>query len=250
MNLIPCAVAAVLLLSLCACASPGRAASDIKAGTMLQRTVAMADGAHRFAIWIPANYDPKVAAPCVVFLNGSGECGTDGAKQTTVGLPPAAKADPAQWPCVIVMPQKPVQAAEWEEYEPLVLACLAGAERELNIDRKRVTLTGLSQGGHGTWMIGARHPELFAALAPVCAYGHPTTVAPRVKGKPVWAFHGEKDDVVPVDETRRMIAALRQANQEPEPKITLYPDANHNCWDKAYREEGLGEWLLAQRLER
>jgi predicted peptidase len=241
----PVALSLLLIVCVSACAGPHRGpASDVKPATLIARTVSVEGTPHRFAIWIPAAYDPKTPSPCVVFLHGSGECGTDGLRQTAVGLPPAAKADPQQWPCVIVMPQKPVQAAEWEEYEPLVLACLEQAKRELNIDAKRVSLTGLSQGGHGTWMIGARHPELFAALAPVCGYGHPNTVASRLKGKPIWAFHGEKDDVVPVEETKRMIGALR--GNQPEPKMTLYPDANHNSWDQAYREAGLGSWLLAQ----
>lgn len=241
------ALSLLLLVWVAACAAPhGRPASEVKPATLLQRSLTVEGAPHRFAIWVDPTYNPKTPSPCVVFLHGSGECGTDGLRQTTVGLPPAAKDDPRQWPCIIVMPQKPVQAAEWEEYEPLVLACLDQAKRELNIDAKRVTLTGLSQGGHGTWMIGARHPELFAALAPVCGYGHPTTVASRLKDKPVWAFHGEKDDVVPAEETRRMIGALRDQHSRPEPKLTIYPDANHNSWDKAYREAGLGEWLLAQ----
>lgn len=230
---------------MCACATQ-HARPDVQPATLLERSVTVDGEPHRFAIWVPAGYDPRTPSPCVVFLNGSGECGTDGLKQTTVGLPPAAKADPQQWPCIIVMPQKPVKAAEWEEYEPLVLACLDDAKRELNVDARRITLTGLSQGGHGAWMIGARHPEIFAALAPVCGYGHPNTIAPRLKDRPVWAFHGEQDDVVPVDETKRMIAALRHLNSRPDPKMTIVPDAKHNSWDKAYRDCGLGQWLLAQ----
>jgi predicted peptidase len=247
MSNIALSLSVMLMVCVAACSAlHNRSASDIQPATLLQRSVTLDGEPHRFAIWVPASYDPRTPAPCVVFLNGSGECGTDGLKQTTVGLPPAAKADPQQWPCIIVMPQKPVQAAEWEECEPLVLACLDDAKRELNIDAKRITLTGLSQGGHGTWMIGARHPEIFAALAPVCGYGHPTTLAPRLKNKPIWAFHGEKDDVVPVDETKRMIAALSRDHQQPEPRMTLYPEAKHNCWDQAYRDAGLGQWLLAQ----
>jgi predicted peptidase len=240
--------ATLWVLCIGACASSQPKSPDIKPAALLVRSITVEKVAHRFAIWVPAGYDPKVASPCVVFLHGSGECGTDGLKQTTVGLLPAANADPAQWNCVIVMPQKPVQAAEWEEHEALVLGCLEEARRELNIDARRLSLTGLSQGGHGTWMIGARHPEVFSALAPVCAYGHPTTVAPRLVGKPVWAFHGEKDEVVPPDQTKRMIDALRANRQSPEPRLTLYPDLNHNCWDRAYREEDLGRWLTAQVL--
>ncbi|MES1210942.1 MAG: dienelactone hydrolase family protein [Acidobacteriota bacterium] len=240
-------ISALLLLTLCACASQGTA-NDIKPGTLLERAITAQGAPHKFAIWVPASYDASKPNPCVLFLHGSGECGTDGHKQTTVGLFPAATADPKQWACVIVMPQKPVESAEWEEYEPMVLAELAEARRELNIDPHRISLTGLSQGGHGTWIIGARHPDLFSALAPCCGYAHPNTVAPRIAGKPIWAFHGEKDDVVNPEETRRMVAEVKALHKAPEPRITLYPDLNHGCWDRAYRAEGLGQWLIAQKL--
>ena len=96
-------------------------------------------------------------------------------------------------------------------------------------------------------MIGAHHPDLFSAFAPCCAYGDPTLVASKLAGKPVWAFHGEKDDVVPPADTKRMIEAIRAQHKSPDPKLTLYPDANHNCWDNAYNNENLGLWLLHPR---
>jgi predicted peptidase len=244
---------ALLLLPACA-SQPAR--PNIQPSTLLERTVTINNEPHKFAIWVPANYNPKTPTPCVLFLHGSGECGSDGLKQTTVGLLPAAKADPAQWPCIIVMPQKPTQQSEWEDHDLLVLACLTSAQHELNIDQHRTSLTGLSQGGHGTWTIGARHPDLFCALAPVCGYVHmrhgaaapaldpdqPATLKPLTH-KPIWAFHGEKDDVVPPEESKHMIAALKQIHTTPEPRLTLFPDANHNSWDAAYRTVNLGQWL-------
>ena len=54
---------------------------------------------------------------------------------------------------------------------------------------------------------------------------------------------GEQDNIVPPEESKNMIAALKHNHQTPEPRLTLYPTANHNSWDKAYREENLGQWL-------
>ena len=34
---------------------------------------------------------------------------------------------------------------------------------------------------------------------------------------------------------------------QPVVGLTVFPAANHNAWDPAYRESGLAEWLLAQR---
>jgi predicted peptidase len=124
----------------------------------------------------------------------------------------------------------------------------------------------MSQGGHGTWVLGARHPRLWAALVPVCGYGDagfddPSArlppgvfvgpadeLAAPLAAMPVWAFHGEADTIVPVTQTEELVAALRARGGEP--KVTLYPGVEHDAWDRAYREEELPRWLLAQRRAR
>lgn len=215
------------------------------------REVIMDGTAHRVALRVPADYDGTRPWPLVVFLHGSGECGTDGVRQTQVGLGPAMAARPEQWPCLALMPQKPSEAEEWEEHEDLVLAAVADVRASFNIDPDRIALTGLSQGGHGVWVLGARHPDLFSCLAPVCGYGRVRTVAPRVAALPVWAFHGLRDDVVDPGETTAIIQGIRRqrqaAGQDPAgARLTLYPDAGHNSWDAAYAEPELPGWLLGQ----
>lgn len=211
-----------------------------------------------WAVWLPAGYDRTRAWPCVVFLNGSGESGTDGLRQTQQGIGPALLAHPERWPCIVVLPQKPREDEEWEEHEALVLGALRAAQRTWRIDPERVALTGISQGGHGAWMIGARHPELWSCLVPVCGYGRARTAAPRVAKLPVWAFQGLKDDVVDPREPERIVAALRELQQaagiaagDPRAaRLTLYPDLGHDCWDAAYGDSTLPAWMLAQRRAR
>lgn len=48
-----------------------------------------------------------------------------------------------------------------------VMRCLAEAKKRFAVDDDRVYLTGDSMGGHGTWAIASRHPDLFAAAAPI-----------------------------------------------------------------------------------
>ena len=48
-----------------------------------------------------------------------------------------------------------------------ILRCLKEAQALLSIDENRTYLTGDSMGGWGTWHVATRHPELFAAIAPV-----------------------------------------------------------------------------------
>jgi predicted peptidase len=53
-----------------------------------------------------------------------------------------------------------------------------------SVDESRIYLTGLSRGGFGTWEFAVSYPDLFAAIAPVCARG--ISGIERVKDIPVW----------------------------------------------------------------
>jgi predicted peptidase len=174
------------------------------------------------------------------------------------GLGPAIQWDAARWPAIVVFPQKPSPASEWESHEAAVMALLERVRDEYNVDGARIYLTGMSQGGHGTWILGARHPELWAALAPVCGYAGarfagagagtatPASLAGTLRTIPVWAFHGADDVVVPVAEATAMIDALKAAGAAPAPRLTIFPGVDHGSWDPAYRGSGLAEWLFAQ----
>ena len=75
----------------------------------------------------------------------------------------------------------------------------------------------------------------------------PYTATARKIGKtPVWVFHGEADPVVPVTESRQMVAALKAAGGNV--RYTEYPGVKHESWDNAYAEPDLFPWLLAQKL--
>lgn len=228
---------------MCGCAAGHRASSTNSEGPALAwRSADTERGPVRYAVLLPAGYSHARTWPAILFLHGKGECGTDGVRPTHVGLVPAALANPDRWPFVIIIPQKPTQESAWIDHEAMVMAVLDDAGRELPIDAARIYLSGLSQGGAGTWDLAASHPELFAAIAPVCGYGDPASLAPALRAMPIWAFHGEKDDIVAPERTRAIIAAIERAGGTP--SATYFPDANHNSWDAAYATPELPRWLL------
>jgi Predicted peptidase len=210
----------------------------------LLRTITLDDTEHRYIAFVPPSYDPAKKWPVIVFLNGAGECGTDGFKQAAVGLGSAVMQNAEKWPYVILFPQKPTRQTRWLDHDALVLGVLDKALSEWSLDPNRVYLTGLSQGGFGTWDIGSKHPERFAALAPICGGASNPAALAALKDMPIRVFHGEADPTVPVERSKAAVEGVKAAGGGANVTLTTYPGVGHNSWDKAYRDEGLWEWFL------
>jgi predicted peptidase len=118
--------------------------------------------------------------------------------------------------------------------------------KTLKVDPTRVWLTGLSMGGNGTWMAASLEPELYAAIVPICGWGDFFLVL-RLKEVPVWAFHGALDPAVPVAKSQELVDSLKTIGAKP--KLTIYPDAGHDSWTKAYDDPELWDWLVKQKRE-
>ncbi len=218
----------------------GEAEGGITKG-FLFKSIKHGDETFRYVLYVPEAYDGSKPWPTILFLHGMGECGTDGIKQVGVGIGKAILEHVERWPFIVIIPQKPVPVQLWMHYEPELLEILAATRRDYRVDDSRLYLTGLSQGGFGTWGLAAKHPDLFAAIAPICGGGAAST-APALKEMPIWAFHGEADDTVSPKLSTDMVAAVKAAGGDA--TLTLYPGVGHNSWDKAYGESGLWEWLL------
>jgi predicted peptidase len=126
------------------------------------------------------------------------------------------------------------------------LSILAEVQKSYKVDPKRIYLTGLSMGGFGTWSLATKYPDRWAAIVPICGRGDPKQ-AEKIKDLPCWCFHGDADPVVKVEGSRAMIKALKAAGGKP--KYDEYPGVGHNSWDRAYGNEELYKWFLAQKLK-
>ncbi len=239
------------------------------AGEFQPRSAEIGGRLVRWQVYVPdAVLRGEAESPLVVlFLHGRGESGTDGERQMDIGLPKAIR-ERGDFPAVVVLPQTP-RRAWWgdERVAAAAIHALDAAMAEFGGDPDRVYLTGLSLGGYGTWAFAYREPDRFAALVPVCGGvspgrrsrlgvpdWHPAAVHPEdpwtetaraLRDVPIWIFHGADDRTVPAEESRRMAAALEAAGSPP--RYTEYAGVGHDSWVRAYREDGLYEWLFAQR---
>jgi predicted peptidase len=200
-------------------------------------------------------YEPQsdAALPVILFLHGAGESGIDDVAPTTVGLGPAIVRHPERFPAIVVFPQAS-RGYGWQGFNlSAAVAALDDVERAGNVDRSRVSVTGISMGGYGTWLLAIQQPTRFAAIVPVCggfdanAAAMPiNAAAERIASIPHWVFHGDADNIIPVDRSRSMVRALRAAGAEV--RYTEYPDVRHNSWDRAYAEPELMPWILSKKL--
>lgn len=196
--------------------------------------------------------------PLVLFLHGRGECGKDNFMQLRyVGPLFLDSANRDNNACFVVVPQCPVKQfwaniyngrLQPEPSKPMkgVIDMLGKLRRDLPVDKNRFYVVGLSMGGYGTWDLIARYPEMFAAAAPICGGGDATTGI-NIKDIPIWAFHGAQDNIVPVEQTRKMIEAIKHAGGSP--RYTEYPQVMHDSWNNAFGDPEFLPWLFSQKRD-
>jgi predicted peptidase len=195
-----------------------------------------------FLLYLPREFGrEKKEWPLILFLHGAGERGSDLEKVKTHGPPKLLEKE--DFPFIVVSPQAP-EGAGW--MPDLLNALLDEVIERLPVDRDRIYLTGLSMGGFGTWRLAIEHPERFAAIAPICGGGEAYRVC-RLKNLPVWAFHGAKDNVVPLKAQEEMVEALKQCGGNV--KFTVYPEAGHDSWTETYANPELYRWFLEHRRQ-
>ena len=218
-----------------------------EAGKFVEHTTRLPSGdTARFKVWVPASFAPDRYWPMVVYLHGKEESGTDNARQTEVGLGPVLRSGRRLWPGLVVFPQKPEADVLWSAREDVVLGVLAATRAAYPVDVKRIYLTGVGQGGEGTWSIAAEHPDMFAAVVPVGGWTDaPDSVARALRTTPVWLFHGRKDTVVPAAKAQKIAGALH--NDGHPPRITIITGDAKEAWTRAYNRRDLPKWLFKWR---
>ena len=196
---------------------------------------------YRYLLHLPKGSEKKVTKekwPLLVFLHGRGERGNNLRLVKKHG--PAKLAEVREMKFIVVSPQCPTTDLWWK---PKIVAGLVDSViKKYPVDKDRVYLTGLSQGGFGTWATAAEYPKKFAAVAPICGGGK-VSWAHNYGKLPIWNFHGTRDRVVPVALSHKMLKAVKAAGGNV--SFTEYPDKGHDCWTVTYDNPKLYQWFLS-----
>ncbi|MCE9557685.1 MAG: dienelactone hydrolase family protein [Armatimonadetes bacterium] len=199
-----------------------------------------------YVVYVPHNYHELMPIPALLFLHGRGESGEDGLRPLIHGPANSIVRNRENWPMLVVMPQKLREEDLWPSQTDFLNAILTRVESEFDVDPSRRYLSGLSQGGHGTFTLARNLHWEFAAIAPICGWCDPAKAGVELVKTPIWAFHGAVDTVVQPTGSILAVEAIRAAGGEP--KMTLYPNVGHNSWELAYGDPELPKWLLSHAL--
>jgi len=262
------------------CASPAGTV-DGPGGPAIRWHSSSFDGSLQpYALYVPASYDAARSWPLVLSLHGySSDHILNLRRVFGRGDSPDepechAKTCFPKLPDVGFLVASPYGFGSlWYEgpAEMEVLDVLADVCASCNVDPDRIYLTGLSMGGGGTWHLGVRYPDLFAAIAPVCApadyrlfvsHEHPLpafedellsarsplTLAGNLMHVPAKIFHGAEDDVVRPVHSRMMAARLRELGCHVE--HIEFPDVDHDAWTPAYADASVFNWFRLFRRTR
>lgn len=200
---------------------------------------------YKYLSYTPKDYavDTMKLWPLIIYLHGGSDRGTDLNKLYSQGIPDQIYRG-REFPFIIISPQCPehirFSTDHWFE----------NFYKEINaryrIDTNRVYLTGMSLGGSGTWYLAAKYSDLFAAIAPMSGFTSNLDFINENIGKlttiPIWAFHGKIDQVVPFEETERIIKKLKGKNKDL--KFTAEPEVGHWINWLVYPNQELYDWFL------
>jgi poly(3-hydroxybutyrate) depolymerase len=171
-----------------------------------------------YRVFVPKAYDGSKNVPLVVALHGLGDNEDGWMDRYQKQLPALAE----KYEYIAVSPlgyradgfygfsygNDPASRRKQELSEQDVMQVLARVRQDYKIDSSRIYLMGHSMGAIGTWFLGAKYPDTWAALGAIAGTGNPQSVE-RMRHIPQFVVHGDADPTVPVAGSRNMVAAMK-----------------------------------------
>ena len=218
-----------------------------------------------YRLYVPFDYNPNKKYPVLLALHGAGERGNDNLANLKYILPQMfSVSDSPVRDSIIVVPQCP-EGNQWVDWPwshgsynsefikisnelKTVMNIMKTVTGEFSTDSNRYYVVGMSMGGYGTWDLLVRYPKFFAAGVPICGGGDPGA-ATKIVDMPIWTFHGNADDIVPVSGTRNMVDALKKAGSTAI-KYEEIDGGGHGVWGEIFTRKELADWLFSQSLSK
>ncbi|HLP15247.1 MAG TPA: prolyl oligopeptidase family serine peptidase [Bacteroidota bacterium] len=183
--------------------------------------------------FLPMQYTPKQKWALVVMLHGYNGANPIYVNWWSIDQRHNSVVD--KYPIIYIEPHGRGNTSYRGIGDQDILRCIELAKQRFNIDENRIYLKGESMGGGGVWNVGTRHPELFAAIAPVYGgwdyhVGMNEQEIAKLSGRalfqneaasnlshadallttPVFVIHGDIDRSVDVSNSRYLVKTLQR----------------------------------------
>ena len=223
---------------------------DLKTWCFGSTIVVRPSVSYDYLLHLPRGYtDFGKPRPLIVFLHGAGEVGKDVhvLKKLDVFRYANGAVPMKDFPFIVVSPLTPIRGWNPKGVINFLDRFLEDNRFRYRIDPTRIYLTGFSMGGFGTFNVASEYPDRFAAIVPL-AGGCDPEKAEKLMTVPTWAFHGDADDVVDYECTKKIIDAM-QEHHHPNLHFTTLPGAGHGIPRLVYIKPELYKWLLQQKIQ-
>ena len=194
----------------------------------------------RYLLYYPKNYVEGRKYPVMLHLHGAGSRGNNFEEfEGSVILNILQREDSPLSNGFCVFPQ--CSTDTWFDRFSELLGLVKHLYSQSFVDQSRFNASGISMGGYAIYQVMQSLPELFHK-AIICCGGGMYWNSGRIKDIKFRIFHGAKDEVVYPEEAKRMYDRLIQDGAEAQ--LTIYPECDHNCWDKTFSNYENLEWLF------
>ncbi len=107
--------------------------------------------------------------------------------------------------------------------------------------KNKLYLTGVGMGAFTAWHLAASFPDLFSGVIPING-GSESERACAVKSVSIWAFHGGRNKVVPLEIPQDMVTAVKECGGR-KIEFSIYAEHGHAMHTILYRDPRLYDWL-------
>ena len=190
--------------------------------------------------------------PLVIHLHGLGEAGSDNTLSLLHFrsiLPVLVGPESEDFFMLVV--QCPSETPAWSFNSAkdgtldVLMAVMEHVIAENPIDKKRLTVTGVSSGGAGVWTLLSKYPDTFAGAVPTASSAPSHLPFAALKKTPIWTFVTNGDVMINRESVQ---TAMRMVNNSGgSMAITGWDILDHNTWRHAMRDHDCLRWMLEQR---
>ena len=197
-----------------------------------------------YPFWINVPETEKTEKqPILIFLHGKSLSGTDLNRVRRYGVLRAMDKG-RKIPAIVVAPQ--LAKGSWNPDK--VLEVLEYVKKNYNVDESRIYVCGMSLGGYGTLHFAGKHADKITAAVAICGGGNVSDGC-KLATIPLWIQHGDKDFIVPMSESEKVVNAIRKCNAKANLIFTIIKGGNHGSVESVFHQDAMYDWLFEQKRE-